>query len=216
MNDVTPLVGEEVADIHAAAFEPTLAQKEQRRAAEAEEQENVNFLSTEYVELVEPEECIEFRRDGVQEGVYKRLNKTVTPWKRVSICTSIRYARRTAVFNFIQDCHNAGVRTALIIHGQGKHSKPHPALIKSYVNKWLREMPPVLAFRAHQRLRGGRGAVYIMMKKNAEQKQKNREKHAKKITVKRVVVRDDHSVLIPQKSQLDLHQAQALTPNNLR
>ena len=55
MNDVTPLVGEEVADIR-TAFEPTLAQKERRRAAEAEEQENVNFLSTEYVELVEPEE----------------------------------------------------------------------------------------------------------------------------------------------------------------
>ena len=34
MNDVTPLVGDEVADIR-TAFEPTLAQKERRRAAEA-------------------------------------------------------------------------------------------------------------------------------------------------------------------------------------
>ena len=36
MTDVTPLAGEEVADIK-QAFEPTLAQKERRRAAEAEE-----------------------------------------------------------------------------------------------------------------------------------------------------------------------------------
>ena len=34
MNDVTPLVGDEVADFR-TAFEPTLAQKERRRAAEA-------------------------------------------------------------------------------------------------------------------------------------------------------------------------------------
>ncbi|AVJ57067.1 DNA endonuclease SmrA [Idiomarina sp. OT37-5b] len=180
MNDVTPLVGDEVADIR-TAFEPTLAQKERRRAAEAEEQENVNFLSTEYVELVEPDEVIEYQRDGVQTGVFKRLKQG-----RYAMEASLNLHHhtlreaRTAVFNFIQDCHQAGIRTALVIHGQGKHSKPHPALIKSYTNKWLREMPPVLAFHSAQRPHGGRGAVYVMLKKNAEQKQKNREKHAKK------------------------------------
>ncbi|MFP3480507.1 hypothetical protein SB780_37275, partial [Burkholderia sp. SIMBA_057] len=74
MTDVTPLAGEEVADIK-QAFEPTLAQKERRRAAEAEEAENENFLSTEYVDLVEPDDVIEFHRDGVQAGVYKRLKQ---------------------------------------------------------------------------------------------------------------------------------------------
>lgn len=180
MNDVTPLVGEEVADIR-TAFEPTLAQKERRRAAEAEEQENVNFLSTEYVELVEPTDVIEFHRDGVQAGVYKRLKQgRYTMEASLNLHQHTLREARTAVFNFIQDCHQAGVRTALIIHGQGKHSKPHPALIKSYVNKWLPEMSPVLAFHSAQRPHGGRGAVYIMLKKNAEQKQKNREQHAKK------------------------------------
>ena len=180
MTDVTPLVGEEVADIR-TAFEPTLAQKERRRAAEAEEQENVNFLSTEYVDLVEPDEVIEYQRDGVQAGVYKRLKQgRYTMEASLNLHHHTLREARTAVFNFIQDCHQAGIRTALVIHGQGKHSKPHPALIKSYVNKWLREMPPVLAFHSAQRPHGGRGAAYIMLKKNAEQKQKNREQHAKK------------------------------------
>ncbi|MGM0525981.1 MAG: DNA endonuclease SmrA [Pseudomonadota bacterium] len=180
MNDVTPLVGDEVADIR-TAFEPTLAQKERRRAAEAEEQENVNFLSTEYVELVEPNDVIEFHRDGVQAGVFKRLKQgRYTMEASLNLHHHTLREARTAVFNFIQDCHQAGIRTALIIHGQGKHSKPHPALIKSYVNKWLREMPPVLAFHSAQRPHGGRGAAYIMLKKNAEQKQKNREQHAKR------------------------------------
>ncbi|WP_404400696.1 DNA endonuclease SmrA [Idiomarina seosinensis] len=180
MNDVTPLVGEEVADIR-TAFEPTLAQKERRRAAEAEEQENVNFLSTEYVDLVEPDEVIEFHRDGVQTGVFKRLKQgRYTMEASLNLHHHTLREARTAVFNFVQDCYKAGIRTALVIHGQGKHSKPHPALIKSYVNKWLREMPPVLAFHSAQRPHGGRGAVYLMLKKNAEQKQKNREQHAKR------------------------------------
>jgi DNA-nicking Smr family endonuclease len=180
MNDVTPLVGDQVADIR-TAFEPTLAQKERRRAAEAEEQENVNFLSTEYVDLVEPDEVIEYQRDGVQAGVFKRLKQgRYTMEASLNLHHHTLREARTAVFNFVQDCHQAGIRTALIIHGQGKHTKPHPALIKSYVNKWLREMPPVLAFHSAQRPHGGRGAAYVMLKKNAEQKQKNREKHAKK------------------------------------
>ena len=180
MTDVTPLAGEEVADIK-QAFEPTLAQKERRRAAEAEEAENENFLSTEYVDLVEPDDVIEFHRDGVQAGVFKRLKQG-----RYSMEASLNLHHhtlaeaRTALLNFVKDCHAAGVRTALIIHGMGKHTKPHPALIKSYVNKWLRELEPVLAFHSAQRPHGGRGAAYIMMKKNAEQKQKNREKHAKR------------------------------------
>ncbi|HAS13831.1 MAG TPA: DNA endonuclease SmrA, partial [Idiomarina abyssalis] len=157
------------------------AQKERRRAAEAEEAENENFLSTEYVDLVEPDDVIEFHRDGVQAGVFKRLKQG-----RYSMEASLNLHHhtlaeaRTALFNFVKDCHAAGVRTALIIHGMGKHTKPHPALIKSYVNKWLRELEPVLAFHSAQRPHGGRGAAYIMMKKNAEQKQKNREKHAKR------------------------------------
>ncbi len=133
------------------------------------------------MDLVEPGDVIEFHRDGVQAGVFKRLKQG-----RYSMEASLNLHHhtlaeaRTALFNFVKDCHAAGVRTALIIHGMGKHTKPHPALIKSYVNKWLRELEPVLAFHSAQRPHGGRGAAYIMMKKNAEQKQKNREKHAKR------------------------------------
>lgn len=180
MNDVTPLSGEQVADIK-KAFEPTLAQKERRRAAEQAEQEDANFLSTEYVDLVEPGEEISFRRDGVQDGVYKRLKQgRYTMEASLNLHNHTLREARTALFNFVQDCHKAGVRTALVIHGMGKNSKPHPALIKSYVNKWLRELSPVLAFHSAQRFHGGRGALYVMLKKNAEQKQLNRERHAKK------------------------------------
>lgn len=180
MVDVTPLVGEEVADIK-KAFEPTLAQRERRLAAERQLEEDTNFLSTEYVDLVHPDDILEFRRDGVQTGVYKRLKQG-----RYNMDASLNLHQHTlrearmALYGFIKDCHGAGIRTALIIHGMGKQGKPHPALIKSYVNKWLRELQPVLAFHSAQRSHGGRGALYVMLRKNAEQKQFNRELHAKK------------------------------------
>ena len=180
MGDVTPLVGDQVADIK-QAFTPTLAQQERRKAAEQQLEEDINFLSTEYVDLVEPDEMIEFRRGGVQTGVFKRLRQG-----RYNLDASLNLHKHTlrearmALFSFIQDCHAAGIRTVLIIHGMGKQGKPHPALIKSYVNKWLRELPPVLAFHSAQRPHGGAGALYAMLRKNEEQKLLNRERHAKK------------------------------------
>lgn len=179
MTGVTPLAGDDVADIR-TAFTPTLAQLERRKAAEQQLEEDINFLSTEYVDLVDPLDTLSFAREGVQHGVFKRLRLGQYPLEASLNLHhhSLRQAR-VALFEFVQDCHRSGVRSGLIIHGQGKHSKPHPALIKSYVNKWLRELQPVMAFHSAQRHHGGSGAVYIMLRKNAAQKQLNRERHQK-------------------------------------
>ncbi|WP_339878832.1 DNA endonuclease SmrA [Pseudidiomarina gelatinasegens] len=180
MTGVTPLAGQDVADIR-TAFAPTLAQQERRKAAEQQLEEDINFLSTEYVNLVEPSELLAFKRDGVQHGVYKRLRLGQYPLDAsLNLHNHSLRQARVALFEFIQDCHASGVRSALIIHGQGKHSKPHPALIKSYVNKWLRELEPVMAFHSAQRHHGGSGALYLMLRKNANQKQLNRERHQRR------------------------------------
>ncbi|RWU12840.1 DNA endonuclease SmrA [Pseudidiomarina gelatinasegens] len=180
MTGVTPLAGQDVADIR-TAFAPTLAQQERRKAAEQQLEEDINFLSTEYVDLVEPSELLAFKRDGVQHGVYKRLRLGQYPLDAsLNLHNHSLRQARVALFEFIQDCHASGVRSALIIHGQGKHSKPHPALIKSYVNKWLRELEPVMAFHSAQRHHGGSGALYLMLRKNANQKQLNRERHQRR------------------------------------
>ena len=180
MTGVTPLAGQDVADIR-TPFAPTLAQQERRKAAEQLLEEDINFLSTEYVDLVEPSELLAFKRDGVQHGVYKRLRLGQYPLDAsLNLHNHSLRQARVALFEFIQDCHASGVRSALIIHGQGKHSKPHPALIKSYVNKWLRELEPVMAFHSAQRHHGGSGALYLMLRKNANQKQLNRERHQRR------------------------------------
>ncbi|RUO61904.1 DNA endonuclease SmrA [Pseudidiomarina insulisalsae] len=179
MADVTPIKNDDV--IAPRKARPTAAQEARRKAAEKQLEDDINYLSMEFVDLVEPEELVEFRRDGVQHGVFKHLKQG-----RYAIEASLdlhhhslRQARE-ALYEFIQLCHRRGVRSAIVVHGMGRHSKPHPALLKSYVVKWLKQLEPIMAFHSAQRQHGGAGSVYVMLRKNAEQKHENRERHQKR------------------------------------
>lgn len=180
MNGVTPIAGEDVADIR-TAFEPTLAQQQRRQAAEKDHEQDLNYLSTEYVDLVEPDDELSFRRDGVQHGVFKRLRQGRYTLEASLNLHQMRLEEgRKAVCDFVNDCYRTGIRTALVIHGMGRKRQPQQALMKSYVNKWLRELEPVMAFHSAQRPHGGRGALYMMLRKNAEQKLLNKERHQRR------------------------------------
>ena len=162
-------------------FAPTLAQLQRRQAAEQQLADDMNYLSMEFVEFVEPEQILDFRRDGVQHGVHKRMRLGQYELEATLDLHnhSLRQARK-ALFEFVSLCHQRGVRSALVVHGMGKFSKPQPALLKSYVNKWLQQMEPVIAFHSSQRQHGGAGSVYLLLKKNAEQKLYNRELHQRR------------------------------------
>ena len=41
----------------------------------------------------------------------------------------------------------------------------------------LPSLPVVMAFHSAQKHHGGAGALYVLLKKNAEKKQENRERH---------------------------------------
>ncbi|MDN7124676.1 DNA endonuclease SmrA [Pseudidiomarina terrestris] len=160
---------------------PTAAQAARRKAAEKNLEDDINYLSMEFVDFVEPEAMVEFRRDGVQHGVFKRLKQgQYTIEATLDLHHHSLRRAREALFEFIQLCHRRGVRSAIVVHGMGRHSKPHPALLKSYVAKWLQQLEPVMAYHSAQRHHGGAGSVYVMLRKNAEQKHENRELHQKR------------------------------------
>lgn len=180
MLGVKPIDNADIADTH-TEFAPTLAQLQRRQAAEQQLADDVNYLSMEFVEFVEPEQVLDFRRDGVQHGVHKRMRLGQYEIEATLDLHhhSLRQARK-ALFEFINLCHKRGARSALVVHGMGKFSKPHPAMLKSYVNKWLQQLEPVMAFHSSQRQHGGAGSLYVLLKKNAEQKQHNRELHQRR------------------------------------
>ncbi|MFC3121880.1 DNA endonuclease SmrA [Agaribacter flavus] len=180
MADVKPLVVKEKF-INSSSRPPSLAQTLKRQAIEKQTALDDNGLSIEYVNPVAPLDFISYKKDGVQEGVYKnlRLGKYHIDSRLVLKHLGFDDAR-LSLYQTITECHERGVRTLLIDHGIGKNSQPFPAFIKSYVNQWLQEMDAVIAFHTALKQHGGLGAVYVLLKKHPNQKLLNREKHQKR------------------------------------
>lgn len=180
MADVKPLQQDEILQQN-GEFMPTLAQQARRKAAEQEMEYDPNYLSMEYVDLVKPDEDFAYKKDGVQEGVYRnlRLGKYQMD-ATLNLLGKTLTEARSQLFHFVEDCHKRGIRTLLIHHGMGRNSKPHPAILRSYVFKWLPQIPVVLACHTAQKHHGSYSATYVLLQKNAEQKRENRERHTKR------------------------------------
>jgi len=67
------------------------------------------------------------------------------------------------------------------VHGKGqsKAQGEQTAVLKGYVNHWLKELDAVQAFHSAQPQHGGTGAIYVLLRKNAEQKRANRLQYLK-------------------------------------
>ncbi|GAA4873241.1 DNA endonuclease SmrA [Ferrimonas pelagia] len=179
MSDVVPMsTGDKVVD--RAATSVTEAQLARRRAAMAESAEASDELSLEAVEPIDPEDVIGWTRGGMQHGVYKnlRLGKYEIDARLDLHGHTVEQARR-ALLQFVADCQRNDIRCALVLHGKGLNSKPFRGVLKSYLAKWLPNVPEVLAYHSALRQHGGTGAVYVLMRKSARQKQENRERHQK-------------------------------------
>lgn len=159
----------------------TLAQQLKRQALEVSKPLANNYLSVEEVEPLDPYDHISYKQDGVQEGVFKNLRLGKYKIDFVLNLQQKKFEQaRSLLFQQILDSHKNAHRTLLIKHGLGLHSLPFTAFLKSYVNKWLRQMPEVIAFYTAQPKHGGNSAVYVLIKKNQQEKANNRERHGKK------------------------------------
>ncbi len=152
-----------------------------RQAARLPNDGSGNYLaSAEFIPRVKPMDPLSFKRDGVQHGVFKNLRQgkygcdVQLDLHRMTVAQA-----REAVFEFIREAVAADVRCALINHGKGQQQQ-QPALLKSCVNHWLREMDQVLAFHSAPPGHGGLGACYVLLRKSENKRQENREKFSKR------------------------------------
>jgi DNA-nicking Smr family endonuclease len=162
-----------------AAAKPTPAQIARQRAA-VTEQGDPNPLTTGMVRPVAPFDLLAWKHDGVQEGVWRklRLGKYSLDATLDLHRLTVREAREQ-VWRFVTEAYAAGLRTVLISHGRGDRGET-PGRLKSYVAHWLEHLDEVLAFHGAQRHHGGYGAVYVLLRKNAEKRSDNRERHARR------------------------------------
>lgn len=174
--DVVPLT--HVSSLlHLTRTRPTPGQEYRREAAQRHEAFDVNTLPTSFVEYLHPESVISFRRDGIQNGVYRKLQQGGYDIDAVLDLHGFTVEQaRDELFRFIADCLHHEVRSALISHGKGRGNKEKRPLLKSYLARWLPLFPEVMAFHSAQKCHGGAGAVYLLLRKSEKQKQKTREK----------------------------------------
>ncbi|WP_346838024.1 DNA endonuclease SmrA [Microbulbifer sp. SAOS-129_SWC] len=179
LGGVKPLAQERRVALQKGA-EPQHNQRARREAATAEASVELNPLTGEGVDPVDPWDPLEFKRDGVQNGVYRnlRLGKYSVDARLDLHRHTVEMARR-AVLEFVRDCMAADVRCALITHGKGEGRK-QPAVLKSCVNAWLPQLHEVLAFHSAQKQHGGLGATYVLLRKSERKRQDNLERHQRR------------------------------------
>ena len=179
MDGVAPLAESHLRVRAESPEAPSLAQLARRQAA-ANTGKDGNTLTLGEVPPVDPFDEIAFKRDGVQTGVYRKLRLGRYPQEATLDLhrMTVREARE-AVWRFVHDAQRAGLRSVIITHGRGDRSET-PGRLKSYVAHWLPTLSAVLAFHSAQRHHGGYGACYVLLRKNAEKRQDNRERHARR------------------------------------
>lgn len=178
MQDVKRIKVAEKVNLAGSHLDKTNAEK-RRQVATTELAKDKNFLSGEYIEPVDPLAILEFKRDGVQTGVYRnlRLGKYQID-ARLDLHNMTVEQARTAVFQFVTDCMNYDIRCALITHGKSE-GRDRPAALKSCVAHWLPQLDSVMAFHSAQQRHGASGATYILLRKSAQKKLETWELHNK-------------------------------------
>lgn len=115
------------------------------------------------------EDCpdlLSFARAGIRPATLKKLRQgKLAIEKEIDLHGMTVDDAREYLRSFLAECEAAGTRVIRIVHGKGYRSKDRKPLIKGMVNRWLREVPFVLAFYSAIPADGGNGAVYVLLKR---------------------------------------------------
>lgn len=179
MGDVRPLKAERRVPIRREEVS-ALARRARREAATSEVAPDRNILSTAEIDLLDAYYPLEFKRQGIQHGVFRKLKQG-----RYSIDARLDLHRMTVeqardeVYAFIREAMACDLRMVMIVHGRGRHSRAQGAVLKSYLNRWLPLLDDVQAFASAQPQHGGVGATYVLLRKSERRKQENRDRLSK-------------------------------------
>ena len=135
-----------------------------------------------------PHDVVEFKRDGIQDGVFRKLKQGAYRGDaRLDLHRHTVDDAHRALNRFVRDCNENEIRSGLILHGKGFHSRAKEqevdgrqvSRIKSCVVHWLKGMDNVMAFSSARPADGGTGALYVLFRKSESAKEKNRQRFYK-------------------------------------
>ena len=173
MEDVQPL--KRCADVH---WQPV---RNARTPQRIDTLQLDNFLTTGFLEVIPLTQSLAFRRDGVQQGVLDKLRTgKYNQQASLNLLRQPVEACRQQLFSFLLQSLQDGLRNVLIIHGKGRDDNSHANIVRSYVARWLTEFDDVQVYCTALPHHGGSGACYVALRKSAQAKQENWERHAKR------------------------------------
>ena len=155
---------------------------QRRQAAIQSGARSDNHLSDDGVPPLDAWYVLEFKRPGIQSGVYRKLRLGHYDIEaRLDLHRFTVAEARTEIWSFFKEARRLGLRTLLITHGKGFGNKEKSGLgvLKGYVNRWLRDVEDVQAFHSAQPQHGGTGSVYVLLRKSEDKKRENRERFMK-------------------------------------
>lgn len=175
MADVTPIKQDNRVCPPRPKRENSLREQLRRAAAMDDRQDRNPLTVPEQVPRIGPMDIIGAKKNGVQEGVYRKLRlgkydaQDLLDLHRVRLMDA-----RNRVQSFLMKAYEQGLRSVLINHGKGMQGE-RPGFLKSYVIHWLEESHLVLAYHSAPQNQGGSGATYVLIRKNGQSRQRNRE-----------------------------------------
>lgn len=179
MHGVVPLPATNTAPRQPRRTATQPGQLRRRLAAGGDDTPANRLTIPDRVEEVGPLDIVGHRKDGVQEGVYRKLR--LGKYDVGAHLDLHRVKVRDAcdlVAEFLRTAWEQNRRTVLITHGKGVHS-PVPGVMKSYVMHWLQESDLVLAWHSAQPRHGGTGATYVLVRKSSDARQQAREQFSR-------------------------------------
>ncbi len=118
-----------------------------------------------WIELETGDE-IEYCRDGIQQGVWRKLKRGQF---RISAVLDLHgmtiEQAHGALMAFLHHAQRQQMTCVQVIHGKGHRSTPGKPILKQCVNHWLRRRSEVLAFCSSRPVDGGTGAVYLLLRR---------------------------------------------------
>ena len=107
-----------------------------------------------------------YQANGVQNKLMKKLRRgQLKSQASLDLHGMTRVAALQELQGFIKECQHRGINCIHIVHGKGHQSASGKAVLKPSVAVWLRQMPEVLAYCPALAFEGGKGALYVLLKK---------------------------------------------------
>ncbi len=102
---------------------------------------------------------------GLQRGRSEALRR-MKPQEELDLHGLTTAEALQATERFLAACRSRGLEKVLIIHGKGNHSRGEPVLGKA-VRRCLERSPHAGAFGAAEQKRGGRGALWVILRQRS-------------------------------------------------